>query len=67
MTYNQYVDHTLLKANATQEELLKLCDEAVVYSLEQKIDIVVEIIDKMKELGIMGDLSDTDQLSFNFL
>ena len=24
-------------------------------------------IDKMKELGIMGDLSDTDQLSFNFL
>ena len=32
MTYNQYIDHTLLKANATQEELLKLCDEAVVYS-----------------------------------
>ena len=24
-------------------------------------------IEKMKELGIMGDLSDTDQLSFNFL
>ena len=32
MTYNQYIDHTLLKANATQEELLKLCDEATVYS-----------------------------------
>lgn len=32
MTYNQYIDHTLLKANATQEELLKLCDEAKVYS-----------------------------------
>lgn len=24
-------------------------------------------IDKMKELGIMGDLEETDQLSFNFL
>ena len=24
-------------------------------------------IEKMKELGIMGDLSDTDQLSFDFL
>ena len=32
MTYNQYIDHTLLRANATQEELLKLCDEAVVNS-----------------------------------
>lgn len=32
MTYNKFIDHTLLKANATQEELLKLCDEAVVFS-----------------------------------
>jgi len=32
MKYNKYIDHTLLKANATQEELLKLCDEAKVYS-----------------------------------
>ena len=32
MTYNQYIDHTLLRSNATQEELLKLCDEAVVNS-----------------------------------
>jgi deoxyribose-phosphate aldolase len=32
MTYNKYIDHTLLKASATQEELLKLCDEAVVFS-----------------------------------
>jgi len=32
MNYNKYIDHTLLKANATQEELLKLCDEAVVFS-----------------------------------
>jgi len=32
MNYSKYIDHTLLKANATQEELLKLCDEAVVFS-----------------------------------
>jgi len=32
MNYSKFIDHTLLKANATQEELLKLCDEAVVFS-----------------------------------
>ncbi len=28
MELNQYMDHTLLKQNATQEQLAKLCDEA---------------------------------------
>lgn len=28
MELNQYMDHTLLKQNATQEQLGKLCDEA---------------------------------------
>jgi deoxyribose-phosphate aldolase len=29
--YNKYIDHTLLKANATQGEIKKLCDEAKKY------------------------------------
>ena len=28
MQINKYIDHTLLKAFATQEEIKKLCDEA---------------------------------------
>lgn len=28
MNYNEYIDHTLLKANATQAEILQLCLEA---------------------------------------
>ncbi len=31
MNYNQYFDHTLLKADATLEEIKKLCDEAKKY------------------------------------
>ena len=31
MELNQYMDHTLLKQNATQEQLAKLCDEAREY------------------------------------
>lgn len=31
MEYNKYIDHTLLKANATDEAIAKLCDEALKY------------------------------------
>lgn len=31
MEYNKYIDHTLLKANATDEAITKLCDEALKY------------------------------------
>ena len=29
--YNTYIDHTLLKQNATKEQILKLCEEARSY------------------------------------
>jgi len=32
MELNKYIDHTLLKASATKNEILKLCDEAVHYN-----------------------------------
>lgn len=32
MNYNEYIDHTLLKANATQAEILQLCLEAKTYA-----------------------------------
>ena len=28
MKMSKYIDHTLLKANATKEQILKLCEEA---------------------------------------
>ena len=28
MEKSKYIDHTLLKATATQEDIIKLCDEA---------------------------------------
>ena len=31
MEYNKYIDHTLLKANATDEGIKKLCEEAKTY------------------------------------
>lgn len=31
---NKYIDHTLLKANATKKELIKLCDEAKQYDFK---------------------------------
>jgi len=32
MKLNKYIDHTLLKASATKNDILKLCDEAVQYN-----------------------------------
>ena len=34
MQINKYIDHTLLKAFATQEEIKKLCDEAKKYDFK---------------------------------
>ena len=31
MNYNKFIDHTLLKANATDEAIIKLCEEALQY------------------------------------
>lgn len=31
MKLNQYIDHTLLKATATEADIIKLCDEAKIY------------------------------------
>lgn len=31
MQLNKYIDHTLLKASATKNDILKLCDEAIQY------------------------------------
>lgn len=31
--YNRYIDHTLLKADATKEDIKKLCEEALEYDL----------------------------------
>jgi deoxyribose-phosphate aldolase len=31
MKYNKYIDHTLLRADATQSEIIKLCKEAKQY------------------------------------
>ena len=31
MTVNQYIDHTLLKPEATEQDIIKLCKEAVDY------------------------------------
>lgn len=31
MELNKYIDHTILKANATKEEVEKICDEAIEY------------------------------------
>ena len=31
MNYNKLIDHTLLKANATKSEIIKLCEEAIKY------------------------------------
>lgn len=32
MEINKYIDHTLLKATATKEEIIKLCNEAKEYN-----------------------------------
>lgn len=32
MELNRYIDHTILKANARKEDIIKLCNEAVVYN-----------------------------------
>tara|TARA_R110001632_G_scaffold66932_1_gene157419 strand:+ start:4218 stop:4883 length:666 start_codon:yes stop_codon:yes gene_type:complete len=32
MELNKYIDHTLLKASATKNDIIKLCDEAIQYS-----------------------------------
>ncbi len=32
MEYNKYIDHTLLKANATKQQIVTLCEEAKEYS-----------------------------------
>jgi deoxyribose-phosphate aldolase len=31
MKYNKYIDHTILKADATEPEIIKLCQEAHQY------------------------------------
>lgn len=31
MTINTYIDHTLLKPTATQQDIIKICDEAITY------------------------------------
>ncbi|MCD8029254.1 MAG: deoxyribose-phosphate aldolase [Erysipelotrichaceae bacterium] len=31
MTYNKYIDHTILKADATKQDVIKICDEAIEY------------------------------------
>ena len=35
MRLNKYIDHTLLKADATKEQITKLCNEAKEYDLHQ--------------------------------
>ena len=32
MKVNDYIDHTLLKATATKDEIIKLCEEAKKYN-----------------------------------
>lgn len=34
MNYSKYIDHTLLKAFATKEDIKKLCDEAIKYNFK---------------------------------
>lgn len=34
MQVNKFIDHTLLKAFATEQEILKLCDEAIEYNFK---------------------------------
>lgn len=34
MQYNKFIDHTILKADATAEEVKKLCEEAVKYNFK---------------------------------
>lgn len=31
MKYNKYIDHTILKADATKQDVIKICDEAIQY------------------------------------
>ncbi len=31
MKYNKYIDHTILKADATKADVIKICDEAIQY------------------------------------
>ncbi len=31
MNYNKYIDHTILKADATKQDVIKICDEAIKY------------------------------------
>ncbi|MCD7949133.1 MAG: deoxyribose-phosphate aldolase [Erysipelotrichaceae bacterium] len=31
MKYNKYIDHTVLKADATKQDVIKICDEAIEY------------------------------------
>ena len=31
MKKSKYIDHTLLKANSTKEQIIQLCDEAIEY------------------------------------
>ena len=49
------IDHTLLKANATQEEVGKLCEEARKYSLklpDNKLVTDFEWVDADEKLGV---------------
>lgn len=31
MNYNKFIDHTILKADATKQDVIKICDEAIEY------------------------------------
>lgn len=37
MKLNKYIDHTLLKPDATTEQIKKICDEAKKYDFAQRM------------------------------
>ena len=34
MEFNKYIDHTLLKANALDKDIVRLCEEAKLYNFK---------------------------------
>ena len=44
MLYNKYIDHTLLKPDATEEQIRKLCQDALEY------DFIEVLIQKREEI-----------------
>lgn len=49
MDYNKYIDHTLLKAYATKEDILKLCNEAKEYNFKS-VCVNPDFVSYAKEL-----------------